>query len=1271
MIGTRRRASCSIDVELATTPLAEAKGKKALADAERTRLAFATLDGAGRRVHPDKQPLVGRDALLADLQRAITARGRRSVLLVGDEAVGKSALVLAAVGSAAETGGRPMWATSASELIAGASGMGEWQARVAAVLAAAEALDAVLYFEDFGALFADRPAEGGVDIGAAIRRHVVDGRVRVIGELTAAALDRAERRDVSLIGAMLRLQVPPTDADTTIAACQAWASLWAKTQPQRPQIAPATVPVAVDLARRYLPYRAFPGKAVRLLEELRVAHDAARDDSGDGPVLGDAELFSAFSWATGIPIALLDDQRAIARADVIAALRARMVGQETAVRRVAEAVCIAKARLQPADKPLASLLFVGPSGVGKTELARSVAAYLFGAPDRMVRLDMSEYTDPWAAERLFGGDGANDGDGRLTAAVRSMPFGVVLLDEIEKAHASVFDLLLQVLGEARLTDGRGRTTYFHNAIIVLTSNLGTRSARGTLGLQPAGADADREDRRYRDAVIGAFRPELINRLDQIVVFHPLQPAEIARVAEIAIGRLAERRGLTQSGVSLDVSPAALAVLADGGFAPDLGARALRRHLDQALVAPAARLLARAGVDAHGGALVVRAPDEAGDIARPLGSRVGVHDDVVHVALYRRAAATGRRMVRSALALGGLRRDTDRELALPAVRAVLDKLGELEATLAQAARKKDGKTMLPGKEIARLSADHARLTARVVACTSAQADLRTAEELCLEALARDIDAVDLIDGAIAQRHKFRRDLLWLVTALRPVRQGITLYVHTPDARRAVVEWVTMVLATAAERSWRGAVHLWGDTARGWPHAWGPPRDRAWAAEHLASRAPASAVVRITGTGSDVVFGLEAGLHRFIGLAGEPCHAWVDLLEPKAELTDAEWPHIPGPQPPASAKGPAMRTVQWTGESIAIGGDDLEIAWHELPLRLEEVAVARVLAAAGTPAADTLWAYRARSPRPSPPPRRPRHEGRLHRRHLRAARRERRPGHVGHARAERAHDLRRRLGRDAAARAHARSSARRAAQRAAGAAGAVPAAARQRARARADRRQDRDRPRAGHHPADRRAAVDERDRAAPARVSPAPPRHLVHVRRSQRAAAARAADRARALEEHRRGQRVVPAVDRPRSHARDRVLVRADVAARHAAVAQEGHAHRRGGGAPAERAAPDRPRRDAAREQPHVAARRAALAVSRAAVVPARRRAAALGRGGRRARQREDDAAASVDRGSPRRGRAADPQEHGPRAPRVAAQRQAADRGHVVSRPVGRALPRGAR
>ena len=931
-------------IELATTPLAQAKGRKALADAERRRQANATLEAAGRRVETANppHPLVGREPLLAELSRALDhARRRRSVLLVGDEAVGKSAIVDAWMTTHRT---REIWATSASELVAGASGLGEWQERVAAVLAAAEVLDAILYFDDFGALFADRPAEGGIELGAALRRHVADGRVRVIGELTGAALDRAERLDVSLIGAMLRVAVPPTDPETTIAAGRAWAAYWTANQPERPQIDPAMVPTAVDLARRYLPYRAFPGKAIRLLEELRVAHDAARDERGEGAVLGDRELHAAFSWATGIPIALLDDSRALSADDVTVELRRRMVGQDAAVRRVAEAICVAKARLQPADKPLASLLFVGPSGVGKTELARSVASYLFGAPEKMVRLDMSEYTDPWAAERLFGG--AQGDDGRLTSAVRSQPFGVVLLDEIEKAHPSVFDLLLQVLGEARLTDGRGRTTFFHNAIIVLTSNLGTRSAKGQLGIAPNDGDRERqrEERRYRDAVLAAFRPELVNRLDQIVVFHPLAQDEIAKVADIAIARLAERRGLTQSGVLLDISPAAIAQLAETGFSAELGARALRRHLDRAVLAPAARLLAKAGTDGHGGTLTVRAPDE--DAGRAPGSRLGEHTGDVSIALWRRAAATGKKMVRSALALGGLRRDTDRELALTMAVAVRERVAELEGTLATAARRTagpDGKTALPGHEIARLSTEHARLAALWATAAGAQGELRTAEELCLEALAKDIDAVDLIDAAILQRFKFRRDLFWLLVGLRPQRSGATLLVHSPDARAAVVAWVKLVLGAAAHHGWRASVHLWGEEAPGWKHPWGPPHDRAWADEHLASRAPPAALVRIAGTGSDLLFGLEAGLHRFVGLAGEPCHVWVDLLEPRIEFIHAEWVALPGPPTPRPARGQPFREIAINADRVSVNGDELEVPYGELASRLAEAACARLLTA----------------------------------------------------------------------------------------------------------------------------------------------------------------------------------------------------------------------------------------------------------------------------------------------------------------------------------------
>ena len=511
----------------------------------------------------------------------------------------------------------------------------------------------------------------------------------------------------------------------------------------------------------------------------------------------------------------------------------------------------------------------------------------------------------------------------------------------------------------RLTDGRGRTTYFHNSIIVLTSNLGTRSARGKLGLGPVEDELLREDRRYRDAVLGAFRPELINRLDQIVVFHPLQAAEIARVAEIAVERLAERRGFTQSGVILDISERALATLADHGFSPDLGARALRRHLEGVVMAPAARLLAKAGAEGHGGTLTVRTPDEL--VSRPPGSKLGESTEAgVIVTLWRRASVTGRRLVRSAVALGGLRRDTDRELALPASTGVRDKIGELEATLATATAA-TGAAKLPGQEIARLTHEHALLVARWNACTAAQAELRTAEELCLEALAKDIDAVDLIDGAVAAREKFRRDLFWLLVALRAPGKGATLLVHTPDARPALLAWLHMILASAEHHGWQAAVHLWNEQAPGWKptHAgagWGPPHDRAWAEDHLKARMPVSALVRITGLGADLLYGLEAGLHRLHGVAGEAAHVWVDLLEPRTDFKDEEWAALPGPPTPRAPRGAPMREVVVGGDRTVVVGEELDLAWPELPTRLEEAAIVRLLKAHAKPELlEALWIW----------------------------------------------------------------------------------------------------------------------------------------------------------------------------------------------------------------------------------------------------------------------------------------------------------------------------
>jgi hypothetical protein len=314
------------------------------------------------------------------------------------------------------------------------------------------------------------------------------------------------------------------------------------------------------------------------------------------------------------------------------------------------------------------------------------------------------------------------------------------------------------------------------------------------------------------------------------------------------------------------------------------------------------------------------------------------------------------MVRSAVALGGLRRDTDREMSVPAAAAVRERIGELEATLATATRKKKGKAAMPGAEIARLSSEHARLSERWGRCAQAQVELRTAEELCLDALARDVDAVDLIDGAIRQRFQFRRDLFWLLAAMRPPGPGATLLVHSPDARAAVAAWVRLALEAAEHHGWRATLHLWNDHQPGWKPPWGPPRDLAWVDEHVSSRPVVAALVRVAGIGADTLFGLEAGLHRFHGLAGEPSHVWVDALEPRTEFNDAEWIALPGPPTPRAARGEPIREVVVAGEDrTRVEGEEVDVPWKELPARLAECAVVRVLAALAGDRFETLWQW----------------------------------------------------------------------------------------------------------------------------------------------------------------------------------------------------------------------------------------------------------------------------------------------------------------------------
>jgi ATP-dependent Clp protease ATP-binding subunit ClpC len=936
-----------IDLQIAARELA-ATGARAL-DAERRRRAEETLAQVARPLRDQAigRRVVGRDAELAALEALLGGRERAGVLITGDEAVGKSAVVL---GWADKHPARSAWVTSTAQLVAGASGLGEWQARAAAVLDAAELLDAVLYIDDFDALFAERPEHGGVDLVRVMRRYVTGGRVRLIGELATAALDRAERREPGLVAAMARLPVKPFDVPQTLAALRARNADWAVAEPHRPTVADAALPVAIELTRRYQPYRAFPGKAVRFVEELRATRDVRRDARGQAIPLDVEDVYEAFSLVTGVPAFLLRDDRGLAVDAVIARLRRRMIGQDEAVHRVAETICVVKSQLAPADKPLATFLFVGPTGVGKTELARSVADFLFGAADRLVRFDMSEYADGWAASRLILGDGT--GDGLLTGRVREQPFCVVLLDEIEKAHPAVFDLLLQVTGEGRLTDGRGRITYFHNAIVILTSNLGARGPRAALGLAPADDDRDRraELDRYRGAIHAAFRPELIGRLDQVIAFHRLSPAEVARVASIQIERLAERRGLGQAGIALEVSSRALAAIAVGGFHEQWGVRALRRHIDDDVISPAARLIAAAGTAAKGGLVSVRAGDEPHGL--PIGSRLGEavrSGGDLSIALHRRGETSSRRVVGGVIGLSIMRREADRALAGERVRATYDQIVWLRGQLATAETVVKGKgnrqkNALSSKERQSMQTDLARLTSAWRAVDKLRDELRAAEDLGLAALAGAGAIDDVVAMARPLIFAFRRGLFWVLGALAPQRDGVTLAAHGVDSPHGLERWALMVIAGARDRGFTVTTHLRDGKHADWPEGrpWGAPRTADAMIEKLAPGPGSvrSMLIRIAGKGAGLLYGREAGNHRFAGIAGvDPCHVVVIRVAARADIEDDEWSTeaVASPWPTTTPRGVMDRDHPAAADGVDVRGTWTDVPWAEHAARHEEIAL----------------------------------------------------------------------------------------------------------------------------------------------------------------------------------------------------------------------------------------------------------------------------------------------------------------------------------------------
>ena len=517
------------------------------------------------------------------LYHLLASPDNRPVALIGPRLSGKTTVLHEVVRRRVAHRGKPfaakqnVWLLSPQRLISGMMYVGQWEGRVQAILKEARKRRHVLYFDDFLGLYqAGISRDAQLSVADMLRPYVLRREVRVLAEMTPAAFQALQERDRGLADQFDVLRVEAMSEEATR---RVMLDVQRELESQHhSKFDLAALPTIMQLHGSYLRDAAFPGKSAAFSRQLAQKHS--------GLAINRDTVFAEFHHKTGLSLALLDDRRKLDREEVLANLRKKVVSQDEAVQAAADVVSIAKARLAAPNRPLATLLFLGPTGVGKTQCARALAEVMFSDPGRLLRFDMNEYVSPHAVAQLVGT--FSEPDGLLTSAVRRQPFAVVLFDEIEKAHPDVFDLLLQVTGEGRLTDALGRTSDFSNAVIVMTSNLGTSATNQQLGLAPAQST---RRQAFVKAAENFFRPEFFNRLDRIIPFDALSREEMRTIAEMVLADVFQRDGLVRRRCALSVEPAAMERIVDAGYHPHFGARALKRAIERQLVQPVAASLA--------------------------------------------------------------------------------------------------------------------------------------------------------------------------------------------------------------------------------------------------------------------------------------------------------------------------------------------------------------------------------------------------------------------------------------------------------------------------------------------------------------------------------------------------------------------------------------------------------------------------------------------------------------------------------------------------------
>lgn len=624
----------------------------------------------------------GRELLVEQLVEALSGPRPSNICLVGPPGVGKTAIIHEAVRRIWERRHalhtHTFWETSGDRIIAGMSIIGQWEQRVSQLSAElSERGDILVVRELLGLVSAGRTDQNDSNVAQFLEPMLEQDRIAVVAEATEETFSLARQAAPGFVEKFRRIQIPELDRRSTLGVLTAWVRE-AEARQESVRFTPDGIETILTLTRRFLRQEAFPGKAIRLARQCEVAaaRQAAELDEQGGVQLRVNATFvnDSFRKQTGLPPAVLEPSAGHTPEELRARFDARIFGQPDAVALLTNLALAIEQGMTDPERPLGSLLLIGPSGVGKTESAKALAHTLFGAEDRMIRLDMSEFNTPLAVARLIGT--ASQPDGVLTSRARLQPFGIVLLDEIEKADAGVLDLLLQVLGDGRLTDAAGRSVDMRNMVLVMTSNLGAGTEDHWMGFQ--GVNQKDRHLHYKRAAEAFFRPEFFNRIDHIVPYNPLERPALRRIARRTLQELLGRRGLRQAQAMVDVDARLIDHLLDASMDPRYGARTLARRIEQRLITPLARRLTEQRVSQ--GALLRVSLVPAGEDGVDLRLQQIQHSPVVEPSLLGEWLALGRQPTPPAEAVSDAMRWLDMQVAalesLPEVIALEDQVAAL-------------------------------------------------------------------------------------------------------------------------------------------------------------------------------------------------------------------------------------------------------------------------------------------------------------------------------------------------------------------------------------------------------------------------------------------------------------------------------------------------------------------------------------------------------------------------------------------------------------------